>query len=108
MLVAAAALGVPALALSLAASGTAPATPATHEIVIEGMRYTPATLTVKAGDRVTWINRDLVAHSATARGAFDSGPIAPARSWSIARLKAGHYVVACTLHPTMTSALIVE
>jgi len=79
-----------------------------RKIVIENMQFTPATAIAKAGDRITWVNQDLVAHTATANGAFDSGPIAPGHSWSAAKLKPGRYVVACTLHPTMKSTLLVE
>jgi len=77
-------------------------------VVIEGMKFAPATLTVKRGDTVVWQNRDLVPHTATARGAFDSGPIAAGASWRHVATRAGRYEVVCTLHPGMTSTLVVE
>jgi plastocyanin len=33
-----------------------------HQIDISGMRFSPATLTVKAGDQVTWTQRDSIPH----------------------------------------------
>src|SRR5881628_1870068 len=36
-----------------------------NQIVIENFSFQPATLTVKAGTKVTWVNRDDVPHTAT-------------------------------------------
>ena len=56
--------------------------PATHTITITGMQFTPATLTIKPGDTVLWVNKDIVAHTATsAAAAFDSRVIPPDKSW---------------------------
>src|SRR5829696_6274128 len=43
-----------------------PATPNANEIVIQNFSFQPATLTVKAGTKVTWVNRDDDPHTATA------------------------------------------
>jgi len=96
-------------ALMLALSACTPtAWCATHTVLIEGMRFRPAMLTVQRGDRVVWVNRDVVPHTATARGAFDSAPIAPGASWGITLKRAGHHEVVCTLHPTMKAGLVVK
>ena len=34
-----------------------------HEIIIQGFEFVPNQLEVAVGDRVTWINRDIVAHN---------------------------------------------
>jgi plastocyanin len=81
---------------------------ATHRVTIEGMKFAPAALTVKRGDTVVWENQDMVPHTATARGTFDSGPIAAGKSWRYVATKPGHFEVVCTLHPTMKSTLVVE
>lgn len=80
----------------------------TRTIVIEGMQFAPATATVKRGDAVVWVNRDVVPHTATAGAAFDSGPIAAGGSWRFVPRAAGRYEVVCTLHPTMKATLVVE
>ena len=103
-----------AVALGLMLSSTARvagATPssATHTVVIEGVRFDPPLLTVKAGDTIVWINHDPFPHTATALGRqFDSHEIAAGRSWKYTARKAGVYAYACTLHPNMTATLRVE
>jgi plastocyanin len=98
-----------AVCAAVSAAGGAFAAPQTHTVVIEGMHFTPETLTVKRGDRVQWVNKDLFPHTATAGSkAFDSGPIAAGASWSMVAGRAGTLPYVCTLHPTMAGTLIVE
>ncbi|RDU96849.1 cupredoxin domain-containing protein [Trinickia dinghuensis] len=85
-----------------------PAHAAKRVIVIENMQFAPANVTVKAGDEVTWDNKDLVAHTATAKGAFDSHSIAPGGSWTYMARTPGRYAYGCSLHPTMKATLVVE
>ena len=81
---------------------------ATHEVKIEGMQFSPASLTVKKGDKVVWRNADLVPHTATATGSFDSKTIAAGKSWTYVAGKAGTHAYVCTLHPTMKGTLVVQ
>jgi putative membrane protein len=77
-------------------------------ITIEGMAFAPAQVSVREGDRVTWVNKDLFPHTVTASGgAFDSHEIAPGASWSYVAAKAGDYGYRCTFHPTMSARLTV-
>ena len=99
-------LSAAACAAALALPGTGQA--ATHTIRIEGMQYVPSTLTVRRGDRVVWDNRDVVPHTATAKGKFDSGNIATGRSWSHVMGKAGRFDYVCTFHPGMKASLVVQ
>lgn len=80
----------------------------THVVRIEGMQFAPATLVVKKGDKVVWRNTDLVPHTATAAGRFDSRTIAAGASWSYVPRKAGHYDYVCSLHPGMKATLDVR
>lgn len=80
----------------------------THTVKIEGMQFVPPTLTVKAGDRIVWRNADLVPHTVTARGRFDSGAIAPGTSWSHAAPAPGRYDYVCSFHPGMKATLVVQ
>ena len=85
------------------------AKPATHVIVMEGVQYMPAALTVRRGDRITWMNKDLFPHTATApSGAFDSKSIAAGASWSFVASKAGTFEYSCAFHPTMKATLTVR
>ena len=101
--------GLVVLALAgLMAGADASAAPATHTIVIERMAFVPAQLTVHPGDRVVWVNRDPFPHTATAARGFDSGPVAPDRSWSWRAGAAGEWEYVCTLHPTMKGKVVVQ
>ena len=80
----------------------------THVVRIEGMQFVPATITVHRGDRVTWRNQDMVPHTATAAGAFDTGLVAPEKAASHVMDKAGRYPYACTLHPGMKGEVVVQ
>jgi plastocyanin len=81
----------------------------THTVTIEGMRFNPQTLSVRRGDRITWINKDPFPHTVTAAdGKFDSHPIAAGGSWTYVARKAGEYDYACTLHVDMKGRLQVR
>ena len=81
--------------------------PAAHTVTMEGMVFKPASLTINAGDTVTWVNKDIVEHTATASG-FDSKLIAPGKSWKRTfKAKATHDYV-CKYHPTMKGTLVVR
>jgi plastocyanin len=90
----------------LAACGAASAE--THVVTIEGMKFQPATLSVKPGDTVTWRNKDVVPHTATAAGKFDSGNIAAGQSWSWKAAAKGEFGYVCTYHPGMKATLTVK
>ena len=99
-----------AAALLAAAVPVASAAGITHTVVIEAMRFEPATLTVNRGDAIVWINKDAFPHTATGRrkGSFDSRSIAAGRSWKYQTRRAGAQEYLCTLHPTMKGRLIVR
>lgn len=97
-----------AAGLVLAAALPAAADAGTHTVTIEGMQFAPATLTVKRGDKVVWQNKDVVPHTATAKGAFDSGNIATGKRWSHVMRKAGRYEYVCTYHPGMKAVVVVQ
>ena len=87
---------------------SAAAKPAIHTVVIEGVKYEPAALTVKRGDKVVWVNKDPFPHTVTAAGIFDSHSIAVGASWRYVARKVGDYAYTCTLHPNMQGSLKVE
>ena len=96
------------LAIALVASGTALAAATTQEVKIAGMQFSPATIKVHRGDTVTWRNDDLVPHTATAGGKFDSGAIAPGKTFSKKMDQAGAYDYVCTYHPGMKGRIEVQ
>jgi len=104
------AVAVPGL---LSCSGPGPAAgaprPVTHTVTMEAVAFTPAVVTVKAGDSIVWINKDPFPHTVTAKSAgFDSQPIQPDRSWTLTPSARGELAYVCSLHPTMTGTIRVE
>jgi plastocyanin len=81
---------------------------ATHTVTMEGMQFQPAVLSVKAGDKVVWINKDVVPHTATAAGSFDSRNIAPGQRWSWTAARKGRADYVCSYHPGMKGTVVVE
>jgi plastocyanin len=104
-----------AVALGPLSAGTGPDAaaetrkPAMHTVVIEGTRFQPEVLTVRAGDSVVWVNKDPFPHTATSKtGGFDSQAIQADKSWTYMAKKKGEFEYVCTLHPTMTAKLRVR
>ena len=82
---------------------------AAHMVLMSGTAFMPASLTVTAGDTVTWVNDDFFPHTVTSsRGAFDSGSIEQGKAWTLTAVRPGEYPYVCTLHPTMTGILRVN
>lgn len=80
-----------------------------NEVFIQGMAFSPSTITVTAGTTVTWTNKDGVAHTVTSNtGSFDSGSINPNGTYSHMFSTAGTFPYKCTIHPTMTATVIVN
>jgi plastocyanin len=107
------AIVISALGLMLSVMGVAASersNPTTHVVTIEGMKFEPESLTVAVGDTVVWVNRDLVAHTATSSeaGMFDSKLIAPDKSWKLTVRNKGDFPYSCTYHPTMKATLHVQ
>jgi plastocyanin len=78
---------------------------ATHTVTIENMQFSPRTLAVHRGERIVWVNKDLFPHTVTTKGAFDSGAISAASSWTYVADRVGEYTYTCTFHPTMSGVL---
>jgi plastocyanin len=100
------AYGAPAstAATTTAASPASAASAAT----IQGFSFQPAVLKVKPGAKVTWTNRDAVAHTVTAdNGSFASGNLQTGGSFSFTFTRAGTYAYHCSIHPSMHGSVVV-
>ena len=74
--------------------------PVTHTITIDAARFSPADLTVAVGDSVVWVNKDILAHTATASPpGFDSKVIQPGKSWRYTVRRKGEFPYTCVFHP---------
>ena len=99
------------LAATTSAADKKAASPGNHQIVIDNFAFSPRTLTVSVGARVTWINRDDVPHTATAKGkprAFQSGTLDTDGQYSFVFKQPGTYDYFCAVHPHMTGKIIVK
>jgi plastocyanin len=91
-----------ALALGLIA---VPARAATIRIVMENLVVAPAEVSAKVGDTIEWVNKDVFAHTATARnGDFDVN-LPPKKTVTSVLNKAGTVEYYCRFHPNMKAVL---
>jgi plastocyanin len=91
-------------ALALVAPVSARADVAT--VAIPGKSFSPAAVTVVAGDSVAWRNSDFTAHDVRATdGAFDSGPLGRFGAFAQAFAAVGVHPFYCSIHPFMTGSV---
>jgi plastocyanin len=76
---------------------------------ISNYAYGPPALTVKAGTKVTFVNHDATAHTATASSTpgFDTGSIKPNSRATVTLTKPGTYSYICQFHPFMKATITV-
>src|SRR5436305_14480023 len=94
-----------AAVLTLAVS--APADAATIQIAMENLVFAPAEASAKVGDTIEWINKDIFAHTATARNGDFDVTIPPKKTLSSVVKKAGTIDYYCRFHPNMKAVLTV-
>ncbi len=83
--------------------------PGPNEVFIQGMAFTPATITVSVNTTITWTNKDGVTHTVTSTtGLFDSGNLNTNATYSRQFTTAGTFPYKCTIHPSMTGTVIVN
>lgn len=85
-----------------------PRDPQVHRVAVRDMLFVPATLDVAVGDIVVWTNEDIVPHTVTAAGFFDSQSLVSGEEWRYTATRAGAYPYTCTFHPMMTATLNVR
>ena len=103
--------GLVLLAAPASAAAQAPATAQdSGEAKIVDFDFSPRTLTVEAGTKVTWTNTGERPHTATDRGGtFDTKPIAPGASAEVTLSTPGTYFYFCRINPAkMNGVLTVE
>ena len=93
--------------LLLLAATAIPARAATIEIVMENLVITPAEASVKVGDTIQWTNKDILAHTATARNGDFDVMLPPKKSATLVLNKAGSVDYYCRFHPNMKATLVV-
>ncbi len=83
----------------------------TAQVVIDNFAYAPRDLTVSAGTRVTWVNKDDSPHTVTSTAkpkVFDSGAMDTDAIFSFEFKAPGTYEYFCAVHPRMIGKVIVK
>ncbi len=79
------------------------------QVSANNFMFTPASITVKAGTTVTWVNLDDEPHTVFSdAGLFRSSALDTQERFSFKFEKAGTYHYLCTLHPRMLGTVVVE
>jgi plastocyanin len=79
------------------------------EVKIDNFSFTPQEITVAAGTKVTWVNRDDIPHTVVStQDKFKSKALDTDEQYSFAFDKAGTYEYFCSIHPKMTAKVIVK
>ncbi|QQO36130.1 cupredoxin domain-containing protein [Bradyrhizobium diazoefficiens] len=85
-----------------------PAHAATIEITMENLVISPAELSAKVGDTIAWINKDIFAHTATAKNGDFDVTLPPKKAVTSVVKKAGTVDYYCRYHPNMKATLKIE
>ncbi len=75
---------------------------------ITDFKFMPPTVTVKAGSKVSWVNKDAAQHTATAAGAFDTSTLQKGATKAVKLDKPGTYAYVCEFHPFMKGTVVVK
>src|SRR6266576_5063939 len=81
-----------------------------NKIEIKDFAFNPQTITVKSGDKITWINRDEEPHTVVSVGKkFQrSSGLDTDQEFSIIAGAPGTYEYFCSVHPKMTGTIVVK
>jgi plastocyanin len=97
---------VMALAATLIGAGEASAQ-AEYTVVMSNMSYGKVPAGLKVGDTITWVNKDTVPHTVTARDRGFDLRVMPGKSARQTLQKAGVFPFFCTYHTMMRGTLTV-
>jgi plastocyanin len=96
-------------AATAAGTNATPATEAIIQVSAKNFMFSPASVTVKAGTTVTWVNLDDEPHTVFSdAGLFRSSALDTKERFSFKFDKAGTYHYLCTIHPRMLGTVVVE
>src|SRR6476646_1734539 len=81
-----------------------------NKIEIKDFAFKPQTITVKSGEKITWINRDEEPHTVVSVGKqFKKSPgLDTDETYTIVAGAPGTYSYFCSVHPKMTGTIVVQ
>jgi plastocyanin len=80
-----------------------------NRIEIKDFAFNPQTLTVKSGEKITWINRDEEPHTVVSVGKKfkKSTALDTDETFTLTAGAPGTYTYFCSVHPKMTGTIVV-
>jgi plastocyanin len=97
--------------------GTKPAAATSADTVAKGAAkivemtestFAPNRVELRVGETVSFVDKDEIAHTATADGSFDSGTLREGKRFVFKATKAGTINYVCVFHPGMTGVIDVS
>jgi plastocyanin len=81
-----------------------------NRIEIKDFAFSPQTITVKSGEKITWINRDEEPHTIVSveKQFKKSSALDTDQEFTITAGAPGTYTYYCSVHPKMTGTIVVE
>lgn len=82
--------------------------PVTHQVIIKNFGFSPASLSIRQGDTVEWVNHDIVPHTATQSGRkWDTDKLNNKQSFQVTFPSLGQEVYGCLFHTNMQAEIII-
>lgn len=81
-----------------------------NKIEIKDFAFNPTTITVKSGEKITWVNHDEEPHTVVSveKQFKKSSALDTDQEFSIVAGAPGTYTYFCSVHPKMTGTIVVE
>ena len=81
-----------------------------NRIEIKDFAFNPQAITIKAGEKITWINRDEEPHTVVSveKQFKKSSALDTDQEFTITAGAPGTYTYFCSVHPKMTGTIVVE
>ena len=98
------------LCLALGLAVTQGAHAAEHTVSQKGKAFSVPSITIKAGDKISFRNDDPFVHnvfSLTEPGSFDLGTYPQGQARSVTFAKDGKFEIECAIHPEMKMVVLV-
>jgi plastocyanin len=102
-------LNLSLFALAGEVKDAAPTLASSNKIEIKDFAFTPPTLTVKSGEKITWINRDDEPHTVVSveKQFKKSTALDTDQEFTITAGSPGTYTYYCSVHPKMTGTIVI-
>ena len=80
---------------------------ATRIVEMTDSAFSPDRVDMKVGETVSFVDKDEIAHTATAEGTFDSGTVRQGDRFDFTATQAGTFHYLCSFHPGMAGTISV-